>query len=86
MDKSLSDIDQKKKIKEVKLDQIWQILSKYCDWNSLMGTSIQPDPKENSKPEVSFLLIIFILKFFKLNSKIYLNFNLSRVCLFLISF
>ena len=63
MDKSLSDIDQKKKIKEVKLDQIWQILSKYCDWNSLMGTSIQPDPKENSKPEVRFLLIILFLNF-----------------------
>ena len=61
MDKSLSEIQQKNKINDVKLDQIWKILLKYCEWNSLMGTSIQPDPKANSKPEVRKIIIsIFI--------------------------
>jgi hypothetical protein len=44
---------QKSRTLKAKTDQLWGILRKYNEWNSLMGCSIQPNAKDNTKPEVS---------------------------------
>ena len=66
MDTKLSDVQQKEKIKDTKLNQIWNILTKYCEWDSLMGSSIQPDAKENTKPEVILFRQFFIINVYLL--------------------
>jgi hypothetical protein len=43
--KTLTDTEHKDNLKARKIDQIWDILIKYCEWDSLMGSSIQSDPK-----------------------------------------
>ena len=64
LDTKLSDVQQKEKIKDTKLNQIWNILTKYCEWDSLMGSSIQPDAKENTKPEVLRKSLLFCHDFY----------------------